>query len=445
MLSTWCPNRKQDKNLESHQHHAMAQIAPKKRDPLPNDLKEFVALCRSGKLFAVQQWINSGKSCRWRAGNFGSRPLGVAVEKGFHSLMEVLLRTGVDQDEKDWALSYAVSSRRLDLIELLVEYGADPNSISFDEVICCRHPQIIRWFIEQGVDLETDWPIAQAFKYRHREFLGIYMGLRDTFPSARLQAAMALRIHAREGNLKWVSLLMWAGADPRWIVPDLEHDPPNENLGSALEDAVKYSRIEIVKKIGIDPARDNPSALLGECWMCTSPELVRLLIEAGADPNSDIDDRNPMQALMQNFEWSLDSRFSSHDSRGAIECLKIAAAAGGRWRPNNENQLRYFRRAIAKTSDYSAVEYLRELIDCGAIEQQIFAELMRTPRMKQILTAGIPGVVRLREFAGIRKGMKRSRDEIHRFDSGPTVITKRETSGGAPSSPTSTRFSRSEV
>ena len=94
----------------------MAQIAPKKRDPLPNDLKEFVALCRSGKLFAVQQWINSGKSCRCPAGNFGSRPLRVAMEKGFHSLVEVLLRTGVDQDEKDRALSYAVfkSTARFD-------------------------------------------------------------------------------------------------------------------------------------------------------------------------------------------------------------------------------------------------------------------------------------------------------------------------------------------
>ena len=105
---------------------------------------------------------------------------------------------------------------------------------------------------------------------------------------------------------------------------------------------------------------------------------------------------------MHNFESSLDSRFGSCDPLGAIECLEIAAAAGGRWRLRDENQLRYLRRAIARISDYSAVEYLGELIGCGAIEQQVFAELMRTPRMKQILNARTPGVVRLREFAGIR-------------------------------------------
>ena len=32
----------------------------KHRDPLPDDLKELIALCRDGKLFAVQDWIASG-------------------------------------------------------------------------------------------------------------------------------------------------------------------------------------------------------------------------------------------------------------------------------------------------------------------------------------------------------------------------------------------------
>ncbi|HEY5743105.1 MAG TPA: hypothetical protein VIS99_11245 [Terrimicrobiaceae bacterium] len=340
------------------------------------------------------------------------------METGFHSLIEVLLRAGVDQDEKDWAISDAISSRRLDLIELLAEYGANPRSVSLDEILCSRHPQIIRWFIDRGLDLETDWPVAQAFRYRHREFLGIYMGIRDTLPSARFQASMALRLHAREGNLKWVSLLMWAGADPRLSVPDLEFHPVDENLGSALVDAVRYSRIEIVKKFKVDPAKDDPSALLRQCWVCRSPELVRLLIEAGADPNSGEGDCNPMHSLVQNFESSFDSRFGSRDPRGAIECLKIAAAAGGRWRPREENQLRYLRRAISRASDYSAVEYLGQLIACGAIEQQVFAELMRTPRMKQILNASTPGVVRLREFAGIRtqhsKAHTRTTDELCR-------------------------------
>jgi hypothetical protein len=44
-----------------------------------------------------------------------------------------------------------------------------------------------------GMDLESGELIAKTFRDKQREFLGIYMDLRDQIPSARKQAAMALR------------------------------------------------------------------------------------------------------------------------------------------------------------------------------------------------------------------------------------------------------------
>jgi hypothetical protein len=43
---------------------------------------------------------------------------------------------------------------------------------------------------------------------------------------------MALRHHCEEGNFKWVSLLLWAGADPSAKGPDShDEDPdPEEDL-----------------------------------------------------------------------------------------------------------------------------------------------------------------------------------------------------------------------
>ena len=116
-----------------------------------------------------------------------------------------------------------------------------------------------------------------------------------------------------------------------------------------------------------------------------------------------------MQSLVRNFEWSLEPMFSGRDPSATIQCLKIAAAAGGRWRPTDPYQLRCLKEAIATIPDYSAVGYLRELIDCGAIEQEVFAELMKTPRMKQILRRAPLGVARLREYAGIRTQRSKAR------------------------------------
>lgn len=149
-------------------------------------------------------------------------------------MVEVFLRAGTEQEDLDYGLSQSVWQGRLDLAQLLVSYGANLETVCADSVIGTRNPPLIRWFIDNGMDLEEGQPIAQAFRYRHREFLGIYLSIRDRVPSARKQAAMALRFHARNGNLKWVSLLLWAGVDPSSFSPPVPDDgSPGTNMITA--------------------------------------------------------------------------------------------------------------------------------------------------------------------------------------------------------------------
>jgi hypothetical protein len=76
------------------------------------------------------------------------------------------------------------------------------------------------------------------------------------FPSFQEQANIGLRHHCKEGNLKWVSLLLWAGADPYGPGNsnyDEERDPDDDSL-SALGFAVLYEHFEIfkLKKVKLD-------------------------------------------------------------------------------------------------------------------------------------------------------------------------------------------------
>jgi hypothetical protein len=73
-----------------------------KRTETYQEIKPLVDLCKSGKLFEVQEWIASGKPVNPPPSESGYRkksPLEIAIELGFHSLIKVLLEGGADINE----------------------------------------------------------------------------------------------------------------------------------------------------------------------------------------------------------------------------------------------------------------------------------------------------------------------------------------------------------
>lgn len=384
------------------------RIKQKRFDPLSQEMEDLVLLCRRGDLFGVQKWIDAGRPIEPGPGKFRRSPLRVAIETGFLSLVEVLLRAGIEDAEKTRALRKAMDLGRADIFDLLVRYGADHTILSIEEVIESRRKDLIEWYVQRGVDWEQGYPIAHSLARGQREFLGIYMGLRDKVPSAKMQATMALRKHCSEGRMRWVALLLWAGADPRLPVPDVSWpDDEDELLGTALEDAVATGRVEIVQKIGIDPARDNPTELLANCWLLEDAQVVELLLAAGADPNAETRRGVPMDRLMSFLAWSLDSTYGRIGSKEqAFKALELAAARGGRWRLTERGQASHLRRSLDKMSLYEAVSVLKKLLEAHIMEAPDFKQLVSTPKMKSILWTDTPGVVQLREAAGLRPRKK---------------------------------------
>lgn len=111
-------------------------------------------------------------------------------------------------------MTMALEKRRLDIVKLLVEHGYDPANIDARRVLSNWDPEIMEYFIESGCNLEIGNPLAWALCNCIRTSLPLVKKYQDRFPSIRKQVNIALRHHCREGDAKWVSLLLWAGADP---------------------------------------------------------------------------------------------------------------------------------------------------------------------------------------------------------------------------------------
>ncbi len=64
------------------------------------EAKELLRLCKTGRLFEIQNWIASGKSICVPADS-RTTPLEVALDTGFHSLVELLVRNERSQELKN--------------------------------------------------------------------------------------------------------------------------------------------------------------------------------------------------------------------------------------------------------------------------------------------------------------------------------------------------------
>jgi hypothetical protein len=114
-----------------------ASITPSPRIPNTLTLEEaklLIGLCRQGKLYEIEKWISSGKSLHLPP-ELKITPLQVALDQGFHSLVELLARSDISQEAKNGALLDAVSKRHLEFVQLLLEKGAVLSAVPFSHVL----------------------------------------------------------------------------------------------------------------------------------------------------------------------------------------------------------------------------------------------------------------------------------------------------------------------
>jgi hypothetical protein len=361
-----------------------------------------VDLCKAGKLFAVRDWIDSGKPVNPPPHGKGTRkksPLEYAIASGFHSLVEVLLKGGasLEPDGGYCPMNHALATKRFDVVTLLVEHGYDPRTVDMRDVFDTWEPEIMEYFIERGADVEANMPLASALCQRIRTALRIFRGYRDRFPTFQEQANIALRHHCKEGNLKWVSLMIWAGADP--LAPGSSEpndacDPEDAGL-SALGWAALYNHYEVFSLRKVKFPVDHPAAreVLRYGGRGVGIEVIEKLLTNGLNPN---DQPNGGCSAIQQFITRLDwggfsdliwerrrSHIDSNESRDYLKSIHLLARHGGKWIPCDQDELKSARRSLLKmTPDYT-LEFVWIMAKYHACSKAHIEALLRTPSMKR--------------------------------------------------------------
>ncbi len=368
------------------------------------DLKPLLDLCRAGKLFEVQEWIAAGKPVNPppipTKGRRGKSPLEVSIDTGFHSLVKELLRAGavIEPDGWDSPMNKVLQMRRFDLVKLLVEYGYDLKTVDMHRVFDSWDPEIMAYFIEHGADVETGKPVAYAFCNRIRTALRVYKQYVERFPSLREQVNIALRHHCKEGNVKWISLMLWAGADPYKPGADTyeaQRYEDDEGL-CALGYAALYDHFEVfeMRQIRMNPAQPDVKSFLRYLCKGRGVDILRRLLEKGFNPN---DRENGGSSVIHEClidmgwtysfnAWNRERQRRSIDtdeSRDKIKAVHLLARHGGRWIPADKNEISETRRSLLKLAPDYTVEFIWIMSKYKACTRDAIEELISTPTIKR--------------------------------------------------------------
>jgi hypothetical protein len=257
----------------------VATATPRRRCPTadPEAVVELLRLCRAGRLYDVERWIKAGgpiqidPGARPHAGRTSSA-LQIALESGNQALVLLLVANGYDPNlEPRCPLSLAIRARRWGLVDLLLEWRADPQRVDLGDLFDSYSSELWERFRALGVDLAAGYDLASALGYHtsNKPLFGWAKRHREHDPRVQKALNMALGHHTREGNEKGMQLCLWAGADPHAPAPDLQYpdlvddededcDQNDRYLGStAIYSACVRGDIKVLQRLGPNPALDD--------------------------------------------------------------------------------------------------------------------------------------------------------------------------------------------
>lgn len=358
--------------------------------------KEFLSFCRAGKLYAIEVWIRNGKSIEVAA-KLPRTPIDIAFDTGFHSLIELLVRSEKSPDGKNRSLRAAVANRSLEFAELAIKLGADFSAVPFVDVLRTWDPKLMRYFVALGSDLVSGDPFANAFGEKIRTSLRVFRDVTAAHPELRdrliLQSDRALRHFSSEGNLKWVNLILWAGANPRSTGPDLDprFQDDSECDTTALEEAAGRGHTEVLRRFKL--TSDDPlSTLLRRAASFAHTDAVEYLLSLGANPN---DKANGGSSAVDACLWHLEfedrnrlfnrkAKVSRYAEYRTMATIKLLVAAGAIWRPDDFKQVQ---RTFLAAEPELVLDLLRIFKDGKACTPEELTKFLQRPKIREHVDA----------------------------------------------------------
>jgi hypothetical protein len=350
------------------------------------ELRELVQLCLAGRVYDVERWIQDGRPIQALAYKRPRKPAVVspiltAIRKNHRDLVLLLLCNGyrLDLEAKDGnsVLDEALTIRAFDILDLLLEWGADPTTVSTYNVIDTYRADLIERFWRAGVDYTADPEFAVYLA--HTVNKPVYGWLRRNRSDQRLQDALdvALLEAVTEDKELPTRLLLWAGANPHRAVPMVRElgRPDAWDSGavfSSASAAITFGRHQLfdLLRIGAMPDLEAQFSWAHDSWTLKKLAAIRR-------PST-------WSEIIVAFIGRLWQPFALSSSWDVRDALGFIASSGGKLVIASPEQMSSLRRVLLNVRETDTFLWLlRWLRNEKHCLPAIYQEVIRTASMRQ--------------------------------------------------------------
>jgi hypothetical protein len=350
------------------------------------DLRQLIELCLGGRIYEIERWIREDRPIqaltyrRPRKTPVAS-PLRTVIRRARADIVLLLLCNGyrLDLETDDWnsVLDEALKVRAYDVVDLLLQWGADPRKVRPYNVIETYKSELIDRFWKAGLDYTSTTDLVSALA--HTANKPLHGWVKRNRADQRLQDALdvALGEAVKDREELPLHLLLWAGADPHRRVPtlnDLGHpdawDP--DRVMSSAEAAILYGRTNLFEllRVGAMPDLAAQFSYAHDSW------VLKRLVALGQpqDWNEVI-----LRFIRQIFQTRALS--GSWDARYA---LRFAVQSGGRLTSVSPYEMRYIRKGLVDLREKDDVVWLLQWLKRrSSCDPAIYDEIIRTGPVRQ--------------------------------------------------------------
>jgi len=302
--------------------------------------------------------------------------------------VQLLCSSGYDlRLESHSPLNIALRTQRHDLLDLLLEAGADPHAVDLEVLFGSYDRKLLDRFYGMGVDLSKDHELASAlaFSSSNKPLYGFVKQHRESDTKIAVELQLALNTSIREGSDRAIALCLWAGAEPRKPSFDLErigerdsYQEDDEDLPlegwTALELATMRGNLKLLRQLEPSPTTDSIDDLHN---YAIDYEIIEYLLTIAlpSDPGAWIA-RHLYWFSHLSYQWP---------SKALV--LQLAFKAGMRWERSSPDEIAGIRRNILQAPEREFTQVLHELTAGERCEPAVLRELARTAAFRKRLQA----------------------------------------------------------